>query len=51
MVSKVFTMSVDASSGVSDVSGEGEVWEPKILNVSITQSIMDQLVEASTREH
>lgn len=44
-------MSVDARSRVCNIGGEGEVRKPQILYVSIPQSIVDQLVEAGTREH
>lgn len=44
-------MSVDASSGVSDVRGECEVRKPQILNVCVSEGFMDEGVEAGAGEH
>lgn len=44
-------MSVDARYGVRDVGGESKVGQPQVLYVGVTQSIMEQFVEAGTGEH
>lgn len=44
-------MGVDACCGVSDVRGEGKVWKPQVLNVGVPERLVDEGVEASTREH
>ena len=44
-------MSVDASSAVCDVGGEGEVRQPQVLNVGVSEGVSDQLVKTDTREH
>lgn len=44
-------MGVDAGGGISDVGGEGEVREPEVLDVGVTEGIVDELVKSRPGEH
>lgn len=44
-------MSMHPHATSADVSGDGEVWKPKVLDVDLPEGSFDRVVELSAGEH
>lgn len=44
-------MSMHSHAASADVSGDSEVWKPKVLDVDLPECSLDRVVELSAGEH